>query len=97
MYWYIEFKLRYLKNMKLFEIRVKKNEAFFTKKDDGVLHFLKAFSWETDLWVTLDDFRVKKAKLWTENRLSRHEMCAADNHNYMCHMCAKGFLDSNFY
>ena len=22
--------------------------------------------------------------------------CAADNHNYMCHICAKGFLDSNF-
>ena len=23
--------------------------------------------------------------------------CAADNHNYMCYICAKGFLDSNFY
>ena len=22
--------------------------------------------------------------------------CAADNHNYMCHICAKEFLDSNF-
>ena len=22
--------------------------------------------------------------------------CAADNHNYICHICAKGFLDSNF-
>ena len=22
--------------------------------------------------------------------------CAADNHNYMCHICAKGFSDSNF-
>ena len=22
--------------------------------------------------------------------------CAADNHNYMCHKCAKEFLDSNF-
>ena len=22
--------------------------------------------------------------------------CAADNYNYMCHMCEKGFLDSNF-
>ena len=22
--------------------------------------------------------------------------CAADNHNYMCHICAKRFLDSNF-
>ena len=22
--------------------------------------------------------------------------CAADNHNYMCHICAREFLDSNF-
>ena len=22
--------------------------------------------------------------------------CAEDNHSYMCHICAKGFLDSNF-
>ena len=22
--------------------------------------------------------------------------CAADNHNNMCHICAKGFSDSNF-
>ena len=33
----------------------------------------------------------------TENRLSRNEMwCAADNYNYMCHICAKEFLYSNF-
>ena len=23
-------------------------------------------------------------------------LCSADNHNYMPHICAKGFLDSNF-
>ena len=22
--------------------------------------------------------------------------CAADNHNYICHICAKEFLDLNF-
>ena len=33
----------------------------------------------------------------TENRLSWNEMfCAADNHNYICHTCAKECLDSNF-
>ena len=32
------------------------------KKGDGFLLFLKAFSWETDLWVTLVDFTVKKVK-----------------------------------
>ena len=32
----------------------------------------------------------------TGNRLSWNEMCsAADNHNHMCHTCAKEFLDSN--
>ena len=24
-------------------------------------------------------------------------LCAADNHIYTSHMCAKGFLDANFY
>ena len=33
----------------------------------------------------------------TENLCSRNETWyAVDNHNYMCHICAKGFLDSNF-
>ena len=35
-------------------------------KNDGFLLFLKAFSWETDLWVTLDDFTVMNTKLGTE-------------------------------
>ena len=35
--------------------------------------------------------------VFTENLLCRNEMwCAADIHNYMGHICAKGFLDSNF-
>ena len=45
----------------------------------------------------------KKRKIWkgnlylTENRLSWNEMCCtADNHNYMCHTCAKELLDSIF-
>ena len=65
--------------------------------------FLKVFSWETDRWVTLGDFTVKKRNIGKgimylpENRLSRNEMwCAVDIYNYMCHTCAKGFLDSNF-
>ena len=76
----------------------------FAEKTDEFLLFLKAFSWETDLCVTLGDFTVKKTrKIWkgnlhlTENRLSRNKMwCAADSNNYMCHVCAKDFLDSNF-
>ena len=35
--------------------------------------------------------------LFNENWLTRNEIwCAADNHTYMCHICTKGFLDSNF-
>ena len=75
----------------------------FENKADGFLLFLKAFSWEIDLCVTLGDFTVKNVKLgrdiciyklkieWVEKKYGvRH------NHNYMCHICAKGFLDSNF-
>ena len=51
------------------------------KKDDGILLFLTAFSWETDLCVTLGNFAVKNAT-WigkgnlylTANRLSRNEL-----------------------
>ena len=32
------------------------------KKRPRVLLFLEVFSWETDLWVTLGDFAVKKRK-----------------------------------
>ena len=104
MYCYLEFKLRYLKNLKLFSVRVKElfEPTVFRKKGDGFLLFLEAFSWETDLWLTLGDFTVKKCKIGrrnlylTKNRSSRNGiLCAADNHNNMCHLCAKGFLDSN--
>ena len=48
MYFYLEFKLRYLKNLKLFLIRVKELfepiEVRGGGKGDGFLLFLKAFS-----------------------------------------------------
>ena len=51
----------------------------------------------------LVDFTVKKREIGkgnlclTENRCSRIKMwCTAGNHNYVSHICAKGFLDSNF-
>ena len=61
-YCYLEFKLRYLKNLKLFTIGIKnylslqfcakkkkkkKKEKKKRKKAGGFLLFLKAFSWET--------------------------------------------------
>ena len=55
-------------NQKLFSIRVKElfEPIVLQKKGDGFLLFLKAFSWETDLWVTLSDFTLKNAKLGRE-------------------------------
>ena len=68
------------------------------KKGDGFLLFLKSFSWETDLWVTLGDFTVKKWKIGkgnpylNENLLSKNEMwCAADDHNDTCYTCKRIF------
>ena len=104
-YCYPEFKLRYVKNLKLFLIRIKEllEPIVLRKKGDGFLLFLKAFSWETDLWVTLGDFTVKDAKfgkeifILTDNWLGRNEVWyAEDNHSYMCHICPKWFLDQNF-
>ena len=52
--------------------------------------------------ITLGDFTIKKnekGNLYsTENGLSKNETwSAADNHNqYVCHICAKGFLASKF-
>ena len=43
-------------------------------------------------------YKIGKGNLHlTENRLSRNKTwCAADNYNYVHHICVKGFLDSNF-
>ena len=51
-----------------------------------------------DLFCFGEKHNIWKGNLYlTENRLSWNEMCrAADNHNYMCHICAKEFLDSSF-
>ena len=38
----------------------------FVKKKKKSRLFLKAFSWETNLLVTLGDFTVEKEKLWRE-------------------------------
>ena len=65
MYCYLEFKLRYNKNLKLFSIRIRElfEPSVLRRKADGLLLFLKAFSYKTDLRETLCDFRVKNGKL----------------------------------
>ena len=51
MYCYLEFKLGYLKNLKLFSIRVKElfDPTVLRKKGDGFVRFSNSFSLETDL------------------------------------------------
>ena len=74
-------------------VTFKSNFAIF----NGCLLFLKAFSWETDLWVMLVDFALKKLYL-AKNPFSRNEIYCMDcSHSYMNNMCAKEVLDSNFY
>ena len=60
--------------------------------------FLRNRSFSNARWFYGKKRKIGKGNLYlTENWLSRNEMwCVADNHNYMSHTCAKGFLDSNF-
>ena len=87
-------------NLKLFSIRVKELfEPIVWNKRRRVLALLKAFSWETDLWVMLGDFTVKKnAKLgrqicirlkidWVEMKIGVRQI--------MDHIMCKRILDSN--
>ena len=105
MYRYLEFKLHFHKNLKLFSIRIK--ELFEPivlhkkKKRRQVLKsiFLRNRSLSNARWFygKKKKCKIGKGNLYlTENWLGWNEMCcAADNHNYMCHTCAKDILDSN--
>ena len=46
------------------------------------------------------NFEIFESALYTKSGsipLSGNKMwCVADNHNHMCHICVKGFSDSNF-
>ena len=50
------------------------------------------------MWFYGKKRKFGKANLYiSESRLSGNEMwCEADNHNDMCHICAKELLYSNF-
>ena len=61
---------------------------------------LKAFSWETDLSVTLGDFTVKKRKIrkgksvfnWKSIKLERNVLCCRYLQLYVSHMCNRIFI-----
>ena len=93
----VKFKLRYLKNLKLFPIRVKELfELMVFALFKSI--FLRNRSLSNARWFYGKKSRIGKGNLHlTENRLSRNEMwCAVGNHDYMSLICAKGLLDSNF-
>ena len=60
--------------------------------------FLRNRSLSNARWFYNKKRKTEKDNLYlTENRLSTKEMwCAADIYNYMGHIFANGFLDSNF-
>ena len=102
MYCYLEFKLSYLKNLKLFSIRVKKlsEPTGFVKKRRRVLAlsisiFLRNWSLSDARWFYGKKRKIGKGNLHlTENRLSWNEMCcASDNYNYMCHTLCKRIFE----
>ena len=102
MYCYLEFKLSYLKNLKLFSIRVKElsEPIVLWRKGRRVLAlfisiFLRNWSLSDARWFCGKKRKIGKGNLYlTENRLSWNVMCcASDNYNYMCHTCAKEFFE----
>ena len=88
----------------MFSIRVKVgfDPINLQRKANGFSLFSKAFSWETDLLSNARWFYGKRCKIGkgnqhlTENWDKTKGGWTADNHNYMCYICPKGFLDSNF-
>ena len=97
-YCYLECKKCYLKNLKLFSIRVKElfEPIVLREKGNGFLFFLKAFfsrnrSLSNARWFYGKKRKIGKGNLYlTEDWLNRNEnRCPSDNHNNLCHICAK--------
>ena len=59
---YLEFKLSYLENLKFNQSKRIIWAYNFVKKRRRVFALFKAFSRETDLWVTLGDFALENTK-----------------------------------
>ena len=106
---YSEFKLRYLKNLKLCSTRVKvlfEPIALRLKKKIKSLWsfhlfksiFLRNRSLSNAMWFYGKKRKIGKGNLYlTENRLGRNEIWhTEDNRSCMGHICAQGFSESNF-
>ena len=90
----------------MFSIRVKElfEPTILKKKKRRVFALFKSiFLWYQYLsfarWFTVKNVQIGRGDLYCiKYWLSWNEKCCAvNNHNnYMCHICAKGFLDPNF-
>ena len=84
---------------KYFHLRVKESFKLIVSWKRGMLLlFLKAFSCNTNLWITLGDFTITTQNLEGECVLKwksiKHKwivVCVVNNHNYMSHMCKRIF------
>ena len=95
-YCYLEFKLRYLKNLKLFSIKDLFEPIVLRKRRRRVFAlfksiFLRNRSLSNARWFCGRKRKIGKGNLsLTENRLSINEMWyAEDDHNNMYHICEK--------
>ena len=88
---HLELKLCYLKNLNLFSITVK--ELFERMVDDEFWIFLKAFSWETDIWATLGDFTEKKKnpQNW-EGKSAFYWKLIEYKRNLVCGICLQSYV-----
>ena len=83
-------------------VRAYSHDSFVKKRRRVLALFMTIFLRNRSLsdawWFYGKNRKIGKGNLYlTENRLSWNEMCcASDNHNYMCHTCAKEFLNSSF-
>ena len=76
-------------------------EPLVWRKGDGCLLSWKAFSWETDIWIMLGNFALKrkigKGTLHlTKEQFGRNKICFAEDITIILVTCAKKFSDSNF-
>ena len=100
-YSYLKFKL---KNLKSFSTRVEELfKPLVLQRNPTGFCFFKSIFLRNGFLSNARWFYGKKRKFvkgnlhLTSNRLSRNKtLWVADNYNYMCHICAKGFLNSNF-
>ena len=98
--WIQTFWVAILRTWNSFQFKELFEPIVLRRKGDGVLLFLKVFSWETDLWVTLVDFTDgKKKNTHTKKQKTKQNKTKCGVRKIITIICVtytKVFLDSNF-